>query len=191
MGELGKIILIILLSSVKFVAGPPFAYYDQQYEFTFFETVFYCVLGGMLGVVAFSFFSKPLFTGWHWLVAKFKKRKIKEEPFSPLVVDVDEKIEVHYEYVEKQNPQKKLFTKRNRNIVKVWKKYGLYGIAFLTPVILSIPIGTIIANSLVSNRKKVILYMFVSLVFWSILMTSLFEAFHAASVKDLQEQIIK
>ncbi|MTI32013.1 hypothetical protein, partial [Xanthovirga aplysinae] len=35
---------------------------------------------------------------------------------------------------------KKLFTKRNRNLVKTWNKYGLFGVAFLTPVIFT-PIG--------------------------------------------------
>jgi hypothetical protein len=70
-------------------------------------------------------------------------------------------------------------------------KYGLSGIAIVTPIILSIPIGTLIANNLESNKKKIFLYMFISILSWSILMTSLFEIFHANNVRDLQEQITK
>ena len=66
MNELGKIILVILLSSVKFVAGPAFVYYDQRYEFSFFETIFYCVLGGMLGVFFFTYFSRKIISLWHY-----------------------------------------------------------------------------------------------------------------------------
>ena len=44
--EFWKIVQVILLSSVKFVAGPAFAYYNKQHEFTLPETVIYCVIGG-------------------------------------------------------------------------------------------------------------------------------------------------
>ena len=71
MSEFVKIILIILLSSVKFAAGPPFAYYDQRYDFTFFETVIYSLLGGMLGVWVFTFFSLEIQFGIDWVKKKF------------------------------------------------------------------------------------------------------------------------
>lgn len=188
MSEFWKIILIILLSSVKFVAGPPFAFYDRKYDFSFFETVSYCFIGGMLGVIVFSYFSKPIFRGWHWLVATIKKPFERKKMFSEPIADIDGAIEIKYEYVKKDQP-KKLFTKGNRRIVRIWQKYGLIGIAFITPVILSIPIGTVIASSLVQDRKKVIIYMFFSVLFWSIFMTSMFEFFHAESLNDLQNHI--
>ncbi|MBL0097380.1 MAG: hypothetical protein IPP46_13540 [Bacteroidetes bacterium] len=59
MGEFWKIIQVILLSSVKFVAGPPFAYYDKRYDFSNLETVLYSVIGGMLGVIIFTYLSQP------------------------------------------------------------------------------------------------------------------------------------
>lgn len=191
MNQLGKIILVILLSSVKFVAGPSFAYYDQRYEFSFVETIFYCVLGGMLGVIVFTYFSRTIISIWHRFNHKVKLAFVKSEPFSSPVADVDQVLDIHYEYIEKKSEPKKIFTRRNRSIVKIWKKYGLYGIAFLTPIILSIPIGTIIANSLVDNRKKILLYMFVSLVFWSAFMLTMFEIFHASTLQDLQHKINK
>ncbi len=191
MGELIKILQVILLSSVKFVAGPPFAYYDKRYDFTFFETVLYCVIGGTLGVLIFTFFSKKLIDAWHFLKYKIKKTFKKEAPFSEPIADINSPLEIHYEYVATSKKDKVIFTPRNRKIVRIWRKYGLFGIALITPVILSIPIGTIIANTLVSDRKKVIIYMFFSVLFWSITMTSLFELFHAATIGDLQDQLSK
>jgi hypothetical protein len=190
MPEFVKIILVILLSSVKFVAGPPFAYYDSRYDFTFFETVLYCVIGGMLGVVLFTFFSKPLFRFWHFLKHKYHSLFRRKQIFSDPVADVESPVEIHYEYIAGSRP-KKIFTPRNRKIVRIWRKYGLFGIALITPVILSIPIGTLIANSLVNSRRKIIIYMFFSVLFWSLTMTTMFELFHAGTIKDLQHRLVK
>lgn len=189
MGEFWKIIQVILLSSVKFVAGPPFAYYNTRYEFGFAETVIYSVIGGMLGVVIFSYLSKPIFRIEHWIVMKFRQLFHKPEAFSTPKVDIEGEFEVHYEYVDKYSRKRKIFTKRNRRIVKIWKKYGLTGIAIVTPVIISIPIGTVIANSLENNKKKILFYMFLSILFWSLTMTTIFEILHVNSIKDLQEQV--
>jgi hypothetical protein len=62
---------------------------------------------------------------------------------------------------------KKIFNRRNRMIVKVKKNFGLPGIAFITPALLSIPIGTIVASTIYNNHKKVFLYQTASVLVWS------------------------
>lgn len=69
---------------------------------------------------------------------------------------------------------KKVFTKRNRRFVKIWRKYGELGIAFLTPILLSPPGGTLIAIALGGTPKKTIGYMFIWSVFWSFVITYAF-----------------
>ncbi|MFM7016648.1 MAG: hypothetical protein ACKOX3_10005 [Bacteroidota bacterium] len=182
---------MILLSSVKFVTGPTFAYYNQSYEFTFFEVILYSVTGGMLGVIVFTFFSDKIHQLWIHFKNKLKKTFTNDQNYSEPKADVDTPIKIKYEYVNHHQESKKVFTKRNRRLVTIFKKYGLFGIAFLTPVLLSIPIGTIVANSFENKKRKIFLYMFISILFWSTLMVSLFEIFHAKNVIDLQEQIIK
>lgn len=173
-GEILKIVFLILLSSVKFIAGPPFAYaYNQKYEFSYAESVIYSIMGGMLGVFIFSFFSKHVIGFFYYLKHHGKKIIQRKEIYSKPEADVEAPLEIHYTYVEKGAP-KKIFTKRNRRIVKIWKKFGLAGIAFITPCIISIPVGTIIANALESKRKKVFVYMFISVVFWSFVIHSVF-----------------
>lgn len=67
---------------------------------------------------------------------------------------------------------KKLFNKRNRLIVKVKTKYGLLGIAVLTPLILSIPVGAILASYYFPRAHKTLPIFFLCLVIWSFILTS-------------------
>ena len=176
MEELLKIVLIILISSVKFAVAPPFAnYFQPATDFSYFETVLICIIGGMLGVTMFSFFTRYIFLAWHYIKKFFIKISKPHELFTTPVADIPGKVEVHYLYIDRPSKNKKLFTPRNRRIVKIWSKYGLAGIAFLTPVIFSIPIGTVVATRLVHNKKKIFLYMFISIVFWSMTMNYIFE----------------
>lgn len=51
------------------------------------------------------------------------------------------------------------------------KKYGLFGIAFLTPVVFSIPFGTFIALHFFPNKKKTIPVLVASVLGWSFFLT--------------------
>ena len=68
-----------------------------------------------------------------------------------------------------KNPKR--FSKRSRRMVKVWKKYGVIGTCFLTPLILSPIGGSLIVSSVGASRKQVFFYMFVFGVFWSVVWT--------------------
>ena len=61
------------------------------------------------------------------------------------------------------------FSKSNRRFVTIWKKYGLIGVAALTPIILTPIGGTLLAVSSGSPKDKIIFYMFISASVWSIL----------------------
>jgi len=52
-------------------------------------------------------------------------------------------------------------------------KYGLGGVAFLTPVFLTPIGGTILAVSLSKSKKKILFYMLISAVFWALVFTSI------------------
>lgn len=66
--------------------------------------------------------------------------------------------------------KKNKFSKRTRNIIKVWQKFGVFGIAFLTPVILTPIGGTVVLTSFGIAKRKIIGAMLVSSFFWSIVM---------------------
>ncbi|HEY5691881.1 MAG TPA: hypothetical protein VIS49_10520 [Cyclobacteriaceae bacterium] len=52
------------------------------------------------------------------------------------------------------------------------KKYGLLGISILTPIVLTPIGGTILAVSITPNKKKILLFMLISSLFWSAVITA-------------------
>lgn len=60
-----------------------------------------------------------------------------------------------------------------KKMVKIKNSYGLIGIAILSPVIISIPVGCIISTGFEHNKMKIIRYQLFSVLFWSILLFGL------------------
>lgn len=67
--------------------------------------------------------------------------------------------------------QKPIFSKKSRRLVRVWQRFGMSGIAFLTPVILSPIIGTIVATVLGARQRQILLHMLWSALFWGVTFT--------------------
>lgn len=186
MEELLKILSLILISSVKFAVGPPMVYFNEKYDFTWLETNLYSILGGMIGVIIFMHFSEWLIELWDRVRLFFFKRKQRRNNlFSPPVADTSENIQIHYQYVDSTLPARKIFTPRNRRMVKLWRTYGLIGLAVLTPILFSIPLGTFFMTRLEKNNRKILFYMFVSITTWSLLMTTVFELLHVRSFNEI------
>ena len=190
MEEFLKILTLILISSVKFAFGPSFAYLNQNYDFTWIETNIYSIIGGMIGVTIFMHISDWLMMMWdrlrEYYFKKINKRKNKQpELFSDPIADVPDRIEIHYQYIEKSAPPKKIFSRRSRRMVRIWKRYGLLGLAALTPVLFSIPLGTFFMVRLEKNRSKIILYMFISITCWSLIITTFFQLTHVRTIHEI------
>jgi membrane protein DedA with SNARE-associated domain len=67
--------------------------------------------------------------------------------------------------------KRKRFSENNRKFVKIWKKYGIAGIAALMPILLTPIGGTILAVSFGTPKNKIIFYMFISAACWAIVFT--------------------
>ncbi len=137
-------IIAALIASFKFAITVPFFIIKE--ELGFWDSVLFGIASGTFGIIVFMYLSSGILKFWNWIKRKtgiFKRKK----------------------------PRKK-FSKRSRRAVKIKNKYGLFGIAALTPIIISIPIGVFIATRYYKNKKKVFLYMFLSVLFWSIIYAS-------------------
>jgi hypothetical protein len=66
-------------------------------------------------------------------------------------------------------PNRKKFSERNKRFISIWRKYGIVGTAFLTPLLLTPIGGSILAISFATPRDKLIFYMFLSASGWSII----------------------
>jgi membrane protein DedA with SNARE-associated domain len=67
--------------------------------------------------------------------------------------------------------KRKINLKRAERFEKIWKRYGLIGVAVLTPIVLTPIGGTLMAVSSGSPRDKIVFYMFVSASFWSVVIS--------------------
>ncbi len=72
---------------------------------------------------------------------------------------------------------KKKFSKRNRQFIKLWRRYGVLGVSILTPLIFT-PIGGTILISIVGAKKyQIYSYMLFSASIWSIILNLATNAF--------------
>ena len=144
-----NILLTILFSSVKFAMTFPVAV--MRFEFSFFETILWTNVGGILGIYFFAFLSDSLIAWWN---RNFRKSRTKGSG--------------------EKSSDKKVFTKRNRRIVSIKQKYGLIGIALSTPIVLSIPLGTFLVVRYYRSSHTKFLYLIVSNLAWSIIYTGFY-----------------
>jgi hypothetical protein len=70
-----------------------------------------------------------------------------------------------------------LFNPRTRRIVYVWQNYGLWGIALLTPIILSPIVGTLIASSFGETPFRIMYVMFISALIWGVILLAILYGF--------------
>jgi hypothetical protein len=61
----------------------------------------------------------------------------------------------------------KKFTKSSRFLVRVKRHSGLFGVALITPIFLSIPVGVMLALDLTTHKRKIVTSMALSCFFWS------------------------
>ena len=143
------IILTILFSSFKFAATFPLVII--QYEFSFLETILWTNVGGILGVYFFAFLSEKMLAWWKRMFRR-SNRKILED----------------------EQQVKKIFTRRNRRIVRIKQKYGLIGITLITPFLLSIPIGVFLVVRYYRSSKLKFLYLIAANLIWSVIYTGFY-----------------
>ncbi len=124
----------------------------------FYQTIVGGIFGGCSGITIYLY-------SLDFLLKTYKKHLHNK------------KLQSHVEIPKKKKP---IFTKRNRMIVRLMQKYGLNGIAFLTPL-LSLPLGVFIAERInekfIQNRQKVLLYLCVSMVIWTFILTGISHLF--------------
>lgn len=141
-------ILIVAFSSVKFMFAPALAI--LHYKMSYLASVFLTSLGGCLGVFFFTQLSKAIIgfviRASRWLNIPAKSKR------------------------------QKTFTRRNRLIVHIKTRYGLWGLVVLTPVFLSIPLGAFLAEHYYP-KKQTLYYQFASVFGWSFTLNAIFIIF--------------
>lgn len=81
-------------------------------------------------------------------------------------------LHTYYKYFPKKIKPIK-FSKWKRRLVVFIRKYEVWGVALLTPIILTPPVGTILASTIETNKWRIKLIMFFSFCFWTLLILGL------------------
>lgn len=144
-----EILLTILFSSFKFAATFPLVI--LQFEFPFAETILWTNVGGIVGIYFFAYLSERLLAWW--------KRAFRRS---------------NRHIMEDEQKEKKIFTRKNRRIVRIKQKYGLIGIALITPLLLSIPVGVFLVVRYYNTSKNKFLYLIASNLIWSVIYTGFY-----------------
>jgi hypothetical protein len=74
-------------------------------------------------------------------------------------------------FIKRFKKDQRLFTKKSRRFVRLWRKFGLKGMCLLTPLVLTPPGGGLLVNILGSKRKLILKWMWISSIGWSIIVT--------------------
>ncbi len=74
--------------------------------------------------------------------------------------------------------KKKVFTRFNRRVIRVKQRFGLAGIAFITPILLSTPVGAFLAERFFRDKKKIILYLSGATILWALMLYFILLFFH-------------
>ncbi len=142
-----EIITVFLLSALKMMVGLLTAL--AAFKFDAHLSFIVCSLGGVTGCLIFIFLSTQI---WKLIDTYFSGR-IKERKV------------------------KKIFTPQKRRYIFYKNKFGLPGLALLTPTILSIPLGCFLASKFFKNKTKVVIWMCSSTILWAWLVSYLYEYF--------------
>ena len=155
-----QILLTVFFSSFKFAATFPLVII--QFEFSFLETVFWTNVGGIAGIYFFAYLSEKLIAWWKRTFRRSNRKILQDE-----------------------QQVKKTFTRRNRRIVKTKIKYGLIGIAVITPFLLSIPVGVFLVVRYYRSSRYKFLYLIAANVVWSLIYTGFYMFWDELLLKNL------
>lgn len=149
-GSLAHYLVVFFLGATKFQIA---SVYGKAAGLSFSAVFFVNVAGGCAGVLFFLFLTDyliRLFSRWKGANgAQVSENSEKDKPF-----------------------KKKIFTPWKRFLIRFMKRFGMAGIAFVTPSVLSIPLGVFLADRLngkfIHNRRVLVLHMMISVFFWSL-----------------------
>jgi len=162
MSALLKLLIVFVLSSVKFLLAPPLSF---GLGLNYLQTLASTSAGGIMGVILFFYFSRLLIR----LYDRYVRKHIHAFMHKIALRLQLEHLAVKFFPLTRK---RKIFTFSNRLIVKIRRNYGFFGLILLTPVLFSIPLGSFLVARFYPRRRNSVLYLAASVIFWSFLMSS-------------------
>ncbi|WP_174275429.1 small multi-drug export protein [Desulfosporosinus orientis] len=78
---------------------------------------------------------------------------------------------VHNGDINEKLKKKEKREKNKGRIYRIWEKYGVIGLGMLSPLIMGAPLGAAIGISLGASPRRLILWMSIGIIVWTISLT--------------------
>jgi|TARA_R110000737_G_scaffold21067_1_gene39450 hypothetical protein len=145
----GSITAVFFLSFVKFMFAP---FTGAGLKLDFFSTWISALCGGFFSALVFYFMSD-------YFMKRYQRKKVEKR--------------IKMEALGQVYKSKKNFTKLNKTVIRLKHRIGQYGLCFLAPLFLSVPIGSIICAKFYSHQKNTFSLIVLGLVINSFLLSVL------------------
>lgn len=124
--------------------------------FGLWGTIIGMIVGGVIGVLSFFYMAD-------YFLERARKKKFKK-----------------YEKIRaKGGKLPKVFTRKNKAIVNLKHRLGMYGIVFIALPFVSLPVeGLLCAKFFKHEKKKLIPLLILSVVIWSFILTLFYNSFY-------------
>ncbi|MEX0966676.1 MAG: hypothetical protein WD077_05525 [Bacteroidia bacterium] len=155
-----KILSVIALCSFKYLMGNGLAI---VYGFDFFTALLSTVAGGVAGVIFFIYLGHQARKALAYFFPGLRNLR------PAWSVPLSSKTGTGPESTKPEKPM----SRKERWIQRIINNYGLAGIAILTPVLFTVPVGAFIAVALDFPRLRIVFYMAGSFFLWSLFMLGL------------------
>jgi membrane protein YqaA with SNARE-associated domain len=150
-------IIVFLLAGTKFLTSPFVGV--NGFGLSVFHTIITVIAGGIFGTIVFYTLGNKLIQfSQNKRISKIKKLKSQGKPLP------------------------RIMTKTNKIIVKTKHLFGIWGLAFLTATILSIPIGAIICAKFYRHKKTTMLIIILFVVMNTIVLSLIASLFPSLGV---------
>ncbi len=73
-----------------------------------------------------------------------------------------------FRHFRSKTKKKLVFSRKNRFLVQLRKRGGLIVIALISPIFISIPVGSLVAASFIKNKLKIVIYLSISVLMWGV-----------------------
>jgi len=142
-----EILGLIVWSMLKFAVSAPASF---LLDYSYWQTVLITGIGGVAGVYVFYYSAG-------WLMHRAFKRKQRKSL--------------------QNKKQRKIFSRKNKMIVKIKKGSGINGIAIIMPPLLGIPIGAVLAAKYFYGQPRTLPLLVGSTIIWAFLLSSFWQLF--------------
>ncbi len=159
-----KQLSIIIISAIKFLVAAPTSY---LFGYSYLHTILNTTVGGWIGVLFFYYSGRYLFSQF-----PFWKRSVRKFYHKLTGIPLPSQL-----LLQSQPKSVKVFTRRNRYLVMIRDKFGFPGLIILTPVLLSIPIGTFLVLKYYSSHRHLLGWLSLSVMVWSVAISTLIKIF--------------